>query len=587
MINPKRATLILVLVLELTLAHTALGVNNEQMAVDARAIALANTVTADPASSLPTHYNPAGLSWVDDGKMLRNTYALPFLKRTGKFTADEDWEGLMGDTWGPRAPYNPDDPLSAHGGPDPLAGTEGTSSSGRMFLPFYGPLDFSIGSSMGLSSRAKDSKWTFAHANYAPYGGGMTHRDEDDPLRFKIKSGYAQHLIYTAPTASLKLTETLSVGLAVCLGQSAMGTEIDSRAPNELVALQRVLGDATKDLNIPYISQETMPPPWYGGGSGPYETNVRADLNLRDDFSPSFNLGLLWRPQSWFSFGICYQSAIKSEMRGDYFFEYSDQYRATVDWNASSPQTMQTAGMLDLPIKSVPFQSGTVTGTVRYPQRVQTGIMVKPMEKLKLLFDVHWADWSIIEQDSFKFDQKIHPLQSAKLLGAKGGDSGIVVDRDMKDTWHWSVGMEYQATPKLCLRAGYEKRPTSHQAHLFDAGSMPDAEFIGCGIGIRQAKNMRLDLSFGYLFYHDYKVPNNTSSNFNSNIFTDVGSPYAGLDYEQSLTVKIFAVGITMPIEEQGRRLSAIGNIVALPFNMLGRLVNMINPFHKDDKHEG
>jgi long-subunit fatty acid transport protein len=575
-----------VLILELVNPRSGFSVSNEQMAVDARAISLANTVTADPENTLPTHYNPAGLSWLPDGKMLRNTYALPFVKRSGRFTADEDWEGLMGGTWGPDAPYNPDDPLSAHGGPDPLAGKKTESSGGRMYIPFYGPVDLSFGSAMGISTRAKDSKWTFAHANYAPYGGGMTHRDKGDPMRYKMKSAYAQHLIYTAPTVSYKISETLSMGMAMCFGQSALGTEIDSRAPNMMTSLQRVLGDATKDLNIPYISQETMPPPWYGGGMGPYENNVRAKLYLRDDFSPSYNMGILWRPQKWFSWGACYQSEIKSEMRGDYLFEYSDQYRATVDWSASSPMTTQSAGMLDLPIKSVPYQSGTVTGTVRYPQRLQTGIMIKPTEKLKLLFDVHWADWSIVKESRFTFDQKIHPLQSAKLLGAKGGDHAIVVDRDMKDTWHWSVGLEYQLTDKLCFRTGYEKRPTSIQANLFDASSMPDAEFFGVGIGIKQKKNMRLDLSFGYLYYRDYKVPNNTSSNFNSTIFTDIGSSYAGLDYEQDMTVKIFAIGITMPLEEQGRRISGVLNLVTLPFRMVGKVVHRFNPFAKDTDNE-
>jgi long-subunit fatty acid transport protein len=577
--------LVVIILLVFSLPRQGKCVNNEQMAIDARAIALANTVTADPASTLPSHYNPAGLSWVNDGKMLRNSYALPFLKRTGKFTEDEDWEGLLGGTWGPSAPSNPEDPLSAHGGPDPLAGKKATNSSGRMYIPFYGPIDFALSSSMSLSTRSKDSKWTFAHANYAPYGGGMTHRDKDDPLRFKLVSGYKQHLIYTAPSVSYKISDTLSIGLSVGTGQTAMGTEVDSRAPNDLTALQRTLSDATKDLEIPVISQETMPPPWYGGGMGPYEHNVSATLNLRDDFSPSYNLGLLWKPRNWFSFGICYQSEINSEMRGDYLFQYSEQYRKTVDWNSSTEQTMRSAGILDLPTQSVPYQSGTVTGTVRYPQRVQTGIMLKPTDKLKLLFDVGWANWSIIQEDRFTFDQKIHPLQSAKLLGAKGGDSAIVVERDMKDTWHWSVGMEYQLLDKLCLRAGYEKRPTSHQTHLFDAGSMPDAEFLGCGLGIKQAKNMQLDISVGYLFYSDYKVPNNTSANFNSNIFTDVGSPYNGLNYEQDLSVLLIAIGITMPIEEQGRRISKVLNLVTLPVRLTGRLVQAINPF-KGEKND-
>ncbi|HEY5513626.1 MAG TPA: hypothetical protein VIK40_08285, partial [Geomonas sp.] len=40
----------------------ALGAFHEQLAVDPRAISLANNVTADPPGLMSIHYNPAGLS---------------------------------------------------------------------------------------------------------------------------------------------------------------------------------------------------------------------------------------------------------------------------------------------------------------------------------------------------------------------------------------------------------------------------------------------------------------------------------------------------------------------------------------------
>ncbi|HMA67228.1 MAG TPA: hypothetical protein VKO20_05365, partial [Desulfosalsimonadaceae bacterium] len=194
---------------------------NEQIAVDARAISLANTCTADPPGLMSVHYNPAGLSLLNEGKTFGNGVVVPFIERTGRLTEDPEFDGFLADTWGPDAPYDPEDPLSAHGGPDPLAGTEGTNDRNRMYIPFYGPVDILVGANLGIASQKEDSRWTLAYANYAPYGGGFAHRDEDDPMRYGSKSLYLQHLVYAAPTAAYQVTDDLAVGLSIGMGQTA------------------------------------------------------------------------------------------------------------------------------------------------------------------------------------------------------------------------------------------------------------------------------------------------------------------------------------------------------------------------------
>ena len=558
---------------------------NEQIAIDTRAISLANSCTADPPGLMSVHYNPAGLSQLNDGKTLSQGFAFPLIERTGRLTEDPDFDGFMSGTWGPDAPFNPEDPLSAHGGPDPLANTEGTNNRNRMYIPFYGPIDMLVGANLGLSSRKKDSKWTFAYANYAPYGGGMAHRDADDPMRFGCKSLYLQHLIYAAPTAAYQISDTLSLGISIGMGQTALGMELDQRTPNELVAMTRVVGDATKDLEIPVVSEQTLPPPFLGGGLGPYEYNSRLQMDLRDDFTPSFNLGLLWKPRSWFSFGICYQSETRADLTGTYKFEYSQQFQDQVSWNGLTEMTLQNAGMLDLPTVGVPSQHGTVTATQYFPQRVQTGIMVKPVEKLKLLFDLHWADWSVVKEDRFVCDQTIQLFQIAKLLGYTGGNTSMVVQRNMEDTWHWSVGIEYQLRDNLCLRAGYERRPTSARDDLWDAlYFLPDMEFYGAGIGIKLPKNITLDIGFGYLFNSSHKIDNNQSTNMNSTDFTHiVYNPYTGLDYEQETYLYIASFGITMPLEVQIKLLHHQMEMAEHAMGAVKKIFHKINPFRKGD----
>jgi len=296
----------------------------------------------------------------------------------------------------------------------------------------------------------------------------------------------------------------------------------------------------------------------------------------------------LWRPREWFSFGITYQSETEAELTGDYKFEYSKQFQRMINWNGRTQMTMQNAGMLDLPINGVPEQTGTVTRTQKFPQRVQTGIMVKPVSSLKLMFDLHWADWSVIEDDHFDFDQDIQVFRLAKLLGYTGGNRALVVERDMEDTWHWSVGMEYQATDWLSLRAGYENRPTSAQKDLWDAlYFLPDMDFYGAGVGLHLPKDVHIDIGLGYLVNDSITIANNESSNMNSTDFTDiVYNPYAGLDYEQETALYLASFGITMPLEVQLELIHHQLEMGKHAAHAVAGLIQKLNPF-ADDEEKG
>jgi long-subunit fatty acid transport protein len=578
----------------MSLPAKAHAVFNEQLAVSARAVSLANTCTADPPGLMSVHYNPAGLSLLDEGKTFSNGMALPIIRRTGKFTPNKDFKGFMNGYWGndrgsyPEGWNEEDDPRSDHGGPDPLNNTSGTNSSGRMYIPFFKPIDFLFGSNLGLASREKNSKWTFAYANYAPYGGGMSHGDDNDPLQFGCRSLYAQHLIYAAPTASYAVSDTLSLGASVGIGQRAMGLITKVRNPNELQALTRVIGDATKDLEIPVVSEQTLPPPWLGGGIGPYEHFASLEFNMRDDFAPSVNLGLLWRPKPWFSYGLCYQSESKAEMTGKYTWQYSKQWQKTIKWNSLTPMTMESAGMLDLPINPVDTQTGTATTTQILPTRVQTGVMVCPSDKLKLLLDLHYANWARAEtDDKIIFDQRIQLLRVAKMLGYSYDAYTFVVHRNMRDTWHWSIGSEFAVNDKITLRCGYEKRPTSIQHDQQDIMFfIPDADFYGLGVGIKEPNGMTLDLGFGWLMAHNFKVYNNTSTNMNSTDFTQMGNQFAGLDYHQDLDIYVLTFGVTMPLEVQLEMMKKQQEMIHHHIEKIKELIHKILPFGKKKPKE-
>ena len=545
---------------------------NEQLAICAKSIALANACTADPPGISSIHFNPAGLSQLPEGKVFEQGFLLPVLRNTWKYKADPDYPGVFGQ-WGPQEGQ-------IH---DPVAGKQDTNSSGVLYVPIYDDsVNFLAGPSAGLASRTPGSKWTFAVGNYTPYAGGMNYRS-DSPAIYGVRTLYLQHLIYAMPAVSYQMTDSLSVGMSVGMGQTAMGVRMNNRSPSEMVALTRVLGDATKDLEIPILSELTMPPPWFGGGVGPYDLAATLDFQVRDDFSPNYNVGLLWKPKKWFSFGLNYQSKIEADLTGGYNFRYSECYQSMMDWQGSSPLLIMTGGMLQLPTHGVPYQSGIMTATIKFPQRVQTGIMVKPTKRLKILFDVQWAQWSAAwQENNFQTDQDIQLLQMVRILGYTGGTRNLIVRREFEDTISWCAGLEYQLTPKLALRCGYEWRPTSVQDYLADAQAfVPDLHNIGVGVGIKLPHGVTLDVGLGWAFNHHHRIPNNSSENMNStNSFIPVYNPYAGLDVRQELDIYTFAVAINMPfhafIEHQKHLMhkqhEAIGKLIHLlkkPFEFL------------------
>ncbi len=525
----------------------------EQIAIDPKAISLANSVTADPPGIMAVHYNPAGLIHMPDGKTIAMGLTFPVLKKTSYFDQDPEFEGFLGGFKD-----------------DPLDGTLGTNSHGRMYLPIANKeLNFLLSTNLGLSYREEGSKWTFAFGQYAPFAVGFAHNDPDDPVRYGAQHVYRQHLVYMAPSVSCQVTDKFAWGLTVGLGQTAMGGGLDMRAPNDMVALTKVIGDATEDLEVPILSELTFPPPWFGGGVGPYDRLASFEMSMRDDFSPNFNLGLLWEPYPWLSLGSVYQSPIKVQLTGKYRFDYSDEFQRMINWFGSSPTLMMISGMLNLPTSSVPYQSGTVTSEYEFPQRVQFGLKLKPFKRLSLMGDLHWANWSVLDEDRYTFDQDIQLLQLIKVLGYTGGNRDLIMRRNFEDTWHWSLGLELQLTDWLAMRMGYEYRPTSVQMELYDSlYALPDLNFYGAGFNIRLKNDIQIDLGFGYLVNDGITIPNNSSSLLNStDPFKPVYNPYAGLDYRQKTEVFLGSFKMTMPMEVMS--------------DMLGHTLHLLNPFSK------
>ncbi|MBN1470519.1 MAG: outer membrane protein transport protein [Syntrophaceae bacterium] len=507
---------------------------NESMAIDTKAISLANNVTADPPGTGSIHYNPAGLSLMGDGAYISFGLIPVLMDKKGRFEKDNSRIGFhdfRGDVE-----------------EDPLAGKETKTRTGNMFIPVLNDTAEALaGPILGLSYRKPGSKWTFGYATYAQYAGGWKF-EPDDPSIYGGKSVYIQHLNYAVPAVSYRINNNLSIGASFALGQTVMGISTDVRAPNEIVNITKVLGDATQNMSNP-IFDLTVPFPLFGGGIGPYDYVGNLTFDIRDDFSPGYNLGVLWEPFDWVSFGLCYQSAIKSNMSGRFAWEYSEDWQRMVSWSGSTA-IMQIASIIfDLPYNVEAKQTGAVNATVEFPQIVNFGIKLTPIKRLSLLGELHWAEWSSIQEDNIRFDQKIQLLQLAKFMGYTDGPYNMVLTRKFKDTLNWGVGVEYQLLDWLQLRAGYENRKSSTVDRYYDLlYALPTMHYYGAGMGIKWS-DIDIDLALGYMNSKKNRVEAGSSSNFSSYVLgAGVQNPYRGLNYEEEISVYMASLKATMPL---------------------------------------
>ncbi len=518
----------------------------EDIAISSKAVSLANAVTAYPPGHMSVHYNPAGLSTMHDGALISLGTMSGGLSIDASFSADPDFHGFLGkisDKSGKNA-YDFDNKA------DPVNGTSSEISGLRMYIPAFGEMDMSGGVELptpfgfalqavpgvplGASYRKPGSRWTFGFGVYAPGVGGY-YREDDDPGRYLGKAATLQHIVYAAPSLSYQVTDSLSVGFTIGLGQNILITDMDMRLPNDLVAITKLLGEATKGLYVPVVSDLTLPSPWFGGGLSPFDTVANTKIKARDDYCPNYNLGILWQPTNWFALGACYQSEVEVNPGGTYKFTYTRDFQRMVNWMGSSPLLELVSTIFDLPMKGVPSQSGHFyLDGFDLPQRAHVGIMLRPFKRLRLTCDAHWVDYDIQEAWTIEFDQEIQPLKIAKFVGHTEGPSTLSLDMNMESEIHFSYGIEYQLFDWLCLRAGYEDRQTSlNRDYLSLLAPVPDVDFYGAGLGINFKSGMTLDLAYAYLTSGNVSVPNNTSKLMNSTSLTDaIYNPYAGQDVD-------------------------------------------------------
>jgi long-subunit fatty acid transport protein len=526
-------------------AGTARAQLATNIAVDVRAMSMGHAVTADPPGIMAIHFNPAGLAKLEGRRMDLQFIGADFSLES-EFSAPPGY-GVFGFS---------DDPLVCEDAPNNGADfcsrfTTATSSIEgiSLYLPIVndtvdlppGPLV--AGPLPSFSVKPPGSKFTFATATYLPMAAGF-YRSEDDPGNLMGERVALERLTYLSPSVAYQISDSLSVGLSIGMSYQAMALETDFRSPNELLGFARVIDenicspfDNESNFALDIILFGICRP---DEGLGPFKNLASLDMAMDQRLSPSYNLGVLWEPHERFAWGATWHAPTEVHMNGDFSVEYSNAARETINGIGGSPTGALALAVLGIPSRIGETETGLVNMDLTMPAHFQTGIKVRPTERLQLNVDAVWTDYDEWDAWQFQFDRPLAVTSLARLFSPGSTSTRLSFPLEFESTWNLAFGLEYDVTSRLALRAGYEPRasaiPEDRRSPMVPIN---EANYYSLGLGYQWDNDTEVDLGIATLRSED-SIPADTSCLANcTGIDNLVYNPYAGLDIETSATINI------------------------------------------------
>ncbi len=516
------------------------------IAMDPRAMALGNAVTADPPGISAIHFNPAGLAKLEGRRIDLQFLAADFALNS-EFTAPPGYE-VFGFSDDPVVCADPSDD-----GADYCREFK-TGRSSVQGVSLYVPVIDEVvdlppgpvggGPLPAISIKPAGSKFTFANGIYAPMIAGF-HRAPDDPGNFLGERVALERVTYLSPSLGWQINDRWSVGGSVGLSYMAISLQTDFRTPNELLGFARVLDE---DICAPFRGESNIVLDIFlfgacGAEEGldPFESLAKMDLTMEQRMSPTYNLGVLWEPSDNFAWGLVWQSEAKMNLKGKYTITYEDPTRDLLNSIGGSPTGAIALAVLGMPSFVPKEETGLLSMKLTYPAHLQTGIKYRFLPRWKVNMDLGWTDFSEWSAFNVKFDRSVAALGLARLLAPGVTQSSMSLPLGYESVWSLGMGLEWDFTDRLTLRLGYEPRasaiPDDKRSPLVPIN---EAVLYGLGLGYKWDRDSQVDVTFSYVHSKD-SIPADTSCNANcSGLDNVVYNPYGGLDIKTEAEIMYF-----------------------------------------------
>ncbi len=315
-------------------------------------------------------------------------------------------------------------------------------------------------------SRQMSDRWALGIGLYAPYG-----LVSEWPTSFSGRFlAYRSDLktVYIQPTAAYKVNDWLSVGGGVTYVRAIVDLK------------QRV------DLS----SQAAAPGVTFASLGVPLGTDF-ADAALHGTSgSAAGHVGVLIQPTRRISLGARYLLRQVADIQGDAMFT---QLPTGIILPAGNPLGRPAGTLMDS-VVAPQFRTGgalvTQHASVRIPlpDQLVVGLAVRPVDKLQVLFDVQYVNWSRFSVLNLVFAN----------LGARPQFE------DYGNTYGYRVGAEYTVSDAFTLRGGLLKHDAAAPPQTVTP-LLPEAERAEMTLGgsIRVRHNLNLDVAYQRIWQAD------------------------------------------------------------------------------------
>ncbi|MBU3542348.1 transporter [Polynucleobacter sp. MWH-Loch1C5] len=214
------------------------------------------------------------------------------------------------------------------------------------------------------------------------------------------------------------------------------------------------------------------------GNAVNYTTGM-TEMDLSDSGSFGWNAGMLFKPDQKTKIGISYRSKIKHGLDGSL---------NTVGVTGNSGSLVNAGG------------TGLGTAGVTLPDMAFLSISHKYTPKIEMLGDISWTGWSSIP----KID--VYNVTNSRL--------GQTLTTDFKDSWRFALGLNYQYTSNIKLKAGvaYDKTPVKGADTRLVSLPDNDRTWLSVGSQYQLNKTSAVDFGLAKVFIKNANVNNNQAS---------------------------------------------------------------------------
>ena len=530
----QRSMLLCVLVVSLGSPFTRAALVENLTMGNAKALALGDAVTADPPGVDSIHYNPAGLA-----RLHGRQYNLKVMAAAMQFNVDFGGHDAKTQKM-----------IDDFGYVDDASNSSSETSTIGLRIPYKKgitkwPLPFLVVPLGGASYQKPGSNLTFATAAYAPMAAGYI-RDNNDPARYMGQYMSLATITYFSPTIGIQFNDEWAFGAGIHFSWQGVTAGTEIRVPNFALAFGELLTRELQDQGACPDPNNPSPVINFCGLNqqiarlGPYTDAARLEFDAEKGLVTGVNIGALWTPNAWFTWGFVYQTESKATLDGTYQLTYHDEWVNFFSGIDQSKFGNSLQYILPFPTGEAnsPYGRGIEKGkakvTIVTPAHFSTGISVQVTPKWKFNMDAKWTDWAAWDGLTVSFDQALDFTKLATLVSKYSKLTQLTIPRYYKSVWNWAFGLEYQYNDSLALRVGWEPRkssiPPSKQDVLLPLGN---ANLFACGFAYKMRGDQLLEVGLGYMKAHA-NVPANTSTNANS---TDdynnfIYNPYAGTDFK-------------------------------------------------------